>query len=459
MTEEEISLVLNTFMYIDYKEADDGMTMNEILEELSRHPDCQEGGIHFGEYTVLTQAARNPEIGSLVIDNQSCLMGYDSGTAACTFGSEEAGTLYVVYRGTGDGEWPDNGLGMTAESTRQQERALEYFEDAVERSGISKERRVIVTGHSKGGNKAQFVTMSTKYDDLVDACYNIDGQGFSESAIAGWKEEYGKDGYEERRRRITGIFGENDYVNVLGNSIVPEDQVYYVKTPVQVKNFAGYHDIKYMFASLEQDPRTGEYVTVFCGTKNDYVPGRGDLGSYAAALSCFLMQMPPEQRDGCAATLMQLMELGGGRKTGLNGEKLTLSDIGDFISAGIPAIYRSVFLTGQGRDMLAAAFHQKTFSQDMKGHMILMTDYSLMAGQAQALSQMASQVRKRMREVQETADRLPRFVKNNWILCRSLKGEAQRLEREAESLEELSGLLDEIVKLYMERDVKVSQLW
>ena len=31
MTEEEISLVLNTFMYIDYKEADDGMTMNEIL--------------------------------------------------------------------------------------------------------------------------------------------------------------------------------------------------------------------------------------------------------------------------------------------------------------------------------------------------------------------------------------------------------------------------------------------
>ena len=107
---------------------------------------------------------------------------------------------------------------------------------------------------------------------------------------------------------------------MLGNSIVPEDQVYYVKTPVQVKNFAGYHDVKYMFASLEQDPRTGEYVTVFGGTKNDYVPGRGDLGSYAAALSCFLMQMPPEQRDGCAATLMQLMELGGERSIALGGD-------------------------------------------------------------------------------------------------------------------------------------------
>ena len=29
MSEEEISMVLNTFMYIDYKEADDGMTLKE----------------------------------------------------------------------------------------------------------------------------------------------------------------------------------------------------------------------------------------------------------------------------------------------------------------------------------------------------------------------------------------------------------------------------------------------
>ena len=89
MSEEEISMVLNTFMYIDYKEADDGMTLNEILSELSRHPDCAEGGIHFGEYTVLRQAAQDPQIGNLVIDNQSCLMGCDSGTAACTFSRSE----------------------------------------------------------------------------------------------------------------------------------------------------------------------------------------------------------------------------------------------------------------------------------------------------------------------------------------------------------------------------------
>ena len=34
MTEEEISMVLNTYMYLDYKEADDGMTMKEIVAEM-----------------------------------------------------------------------------------------------------------------------------------------------------------------------------------------------------------------------------------------------------------------------------------------------------------------------------------------------------------------------------------------------------------------------------------------
>lgn len=456
MTEEEISLVLNTFMYIDYKEADDGMTVSEILEELSRHPDCQEGGLHSGEYTVLSKAAENPEIGKLAIGNQSCLMGYDSGTAACTFATEDRSRLYVVYRGTGDGEWPDNGLGMTAKSTPQQERALDYFERVMEREEAGPGQRVIVTGHSKGGNKAQFVTMSTKYEDRIAACYSIDGQGFSESAIAGWKDDYGKEEYEERTGRITGICGENDYVNVLGNSIIPKERIRYIKTPVQVQNFAGYHDIKYMFASLEGDDSSG---TVFGGTKNDYAAGQGRLGSYAAALSAAFMGMDSEHRDGCAATLMQLMELGGERKTGLNGEKLTLFDIADFVSVGIPAVADSMFRTQQGRKMLAAAFMGKTFSQDMTGRLVLRADYSLLAGQSRSFQEMAAEIRKRKEEAEQIAGRLPYFIKNNWTLCRSLKRETQRLEEEAERLEKLSETVERIVKIYMERDVQISQMW
>ena len=117
LTDEEISMILNTYMYMDYKEADDGMTINEILSDLSTLDDYKEGGIHYGEYSVLSQAAENPEVGELIIGNQSHLMNFDSGTNACTFSTKDGSSIYVVFRGTGDGEWPDNGMGMTQAST------------------------------------------------------------------------------------------------------------------------------------------------------------------------------------------------------------------------------------------------------------------------------------------------------------------------------------------------------
>lgn len=456
MTDEEISMVLNTYMYIDYKEANDGMTINEILEELASSNDCQPGGIHYGEYTVLSEAAVNPEIGELIIGNQSHLMSFDAGTNACTFKTGDSTGIYVVYRGTGDGEWPDNGIGMTAVSTIQQERALSYFEAVVEREHISEEQKLVITGHSKGGNKAQYVTMSTEYDELLDACYNIDGQGFSESAIKSWKKSYGEEIYESRRNKITGIYGENDYVNVLGNSIVPADHVYYVQTPVKVENFAGYHDIKYMFSSLERDSATGEFISVFHGEKNCYVAEQGKLGSYAAALSAAVMALEPEKRDGCAAAMMQMMELAGERKTGINGEKLTLSDIGDFLGTGVPLIAESILDTRQGKDMLANVLFKKSFSQDMNGKITVMADCSALLRQVQMLVNMAGQIEKYRSEVEAVSRKLPVFMKNNWFLNQKIKKEAEKLEKVIKELGSLSKILENVAEKYMETDIKTA---
>ena len=272
-------MVLDTFMYLDYKEAREGVPLREILTDLEAHPDYGGGGVHFGEYTILKEAAVNEEVGNLVIGCQSVNMGYDSGTCACTFTSPDKSSVYVVYRGTGDGEWPDNGIGMTQEATTQQKRALSYFEEVVQYMDLGENHRVIVTGHSKGGNKAQFVTMETKYGKLIDACYSVDGQGFSEMAVDRWKSKYGQEGYEERTGKLNGIHGENDYVSVLGNSIIPEEHIRYVKTPVEKNNFAGYHDIKYMFASLDYVGISGEYVTTFHGRKNSDTGKRVNWGS------------------------------------------------------------------------------------------------------------------------------------------------------------------------------------
>lgn len=455
MTDEEISMILNTYMYMDYKEADDGMTVNEILADMASLPDYQQGGVHYGEYTVLSKAAVNPEIGELIIGDQSHLMNYDTGTCACTFQTGDGSSIYVVYRGTGDGEWPDNGIGMTQSSTIQQERALDYFETVVEREQISVEQKLVVTGHSKGGNKAKYVTMSTRYDNLLDACYDIDGQGFSEKTINGWKDEYGEE-YETRRARITGIYGENDYVNVLGTSIVPENQIHYVKTPVKVENFAGYHDIKYMFATLEKDPVTGKEVTVFHGEKNSYVSKQGELGSYAALLSLAMMKLEPDKRDGCAASLMQMMELAGERKTGINGERLTISDVGDFLGTGVPLIAGTLLGTSEGWNMLYHGVIKKSFSQDVNGRLTVMADKMSLLRQVQALQNMAVRMRTYREEIDNVCSALPEFMKNSWMLCHKIKKEAENLDREIRELEKLSKMLESIVKIYMTEDIRAA---
>lgn len=456
MTDEEISIVLNTYMYMNYKEADNGMTINEILEKMSVSQECKPGGAHYGEYTILKEASQNREIGELIIGNQSHLLSFDSGTNACTFKTEDGSSIYVVYRGTGDGEWPDNGIGMTEVSTPQQERALDYFETVVKREHISEEQKLIITGHSKGGNKAQYVTMSTQYEKLLDACYNIDGQGFSEKAIDNWKGTYSSEDYLKRTAKITGIYGENDYVHVLGYSIVPGNQIHYVKTPVEKENFAGYHDIKYMFASLETDEETGEKTTVFSGRKNCYVTQQGKLGSYAAVLSALLMELPPEKRDGCAASFMQLMEMTSGRKTGINGEELKLSDLEDFFYTGIPTVAESIFLTRSGRGMLESAFSKKSFSWDMHGKITVMVDYSVLAGQMQMLLKLEEEIKNACYKVEDISRRFPLVMKNNWFLHLKIKKEAEKMEKEMQEIHKLSDILEKIIKIYIKKDTETA---
>lgn len=456
MTDEEISMVLNTYMYMDYREADDGMTVNEILEKLSFSEDCKPGGLHYGEYTILKETAENREIGELVIGNQSHLLSFDEGTNACTFKTGDGSSIYVVYRGTSDGEWPDNGMGMTETSTLQQERALDYFETVIKREHISEEQRLIITGHSKGGNKAQYVTMSTQYDQLVDGCYNIDGQGFSEKAVNNWKSIYTEEEYLRRTGKITGIYGENDYVHVLGHSIVPDHQIRYVKTPVEVENFAGYHDIKYMFATLETDEETGEKNTVFHGKKNCYATQQGNLGSYAALLSAILMELPPEERDGCAATFMQVMEMSGGRKSGINGEKLKLSDIEEFFHTGIPTVAGSIFLTREGWEMLGSGFFKKSFTKDMRGKITVMVDYTVLLNQLQMILKLEEKWKNSYDQIEDISKRFSLLMKNSWFLHSKIKKEMEKLDKAIREIHKLSDTLEQIIKIYITKDTETA---
>ncbi len=448
LSDAEISMVLDTFMYFDYKEMQDGATLNEVLSELKSHPDYGGGGIHYGEYTVLEKAALNEEIGNLVIGCESTGMGYDSGTAACTFRTPEGDRVYVAYRGTGDGEWPDNGIGMTSVSSAQQENALSYFEEVVEALEIGGSQRVVVTGHSKGGNKAQFVTMESEYHGLIDACYSVDGQGFSEQAIEEWKDRYGEEGYERRREKLYGLHGENDYVSVLGNSIIRTDHIRYIRTPAKKNDFAAYHDIKYMFATLAYDAGAGCVVTVFNGRKNEDTGKQGVLGRYASCLSAEVMNLLPEKRDGCAAVLMQMMEASKGEKKGINGEKLTLSDIGDFTFQGLPLVTKSLLLEEEGNRFLKSFLGQNTALRGISECTVLQVNDVKLLRQATELGNAAAQIKELTQEVRDIAQAVPLYMKGSNTFYHRLKLSAREIDELGEKLKKAAGVNENIAAKY-----------
>lgn len=88
---------------------------------------------------------------------------------------DEDGNMYVVFQGTnsGEGEWADNFRGLTESDTESQEAAAAYVEEMLRRHNPT--GKVIVSGHSKGGNSAMYVALVIS---RVDEAYSFDGQGF-----------------------------------------------------------------------------------------------------------------------------------------------------------------------------------------------------------------------------------------------------------------------------------------
>ncbi len=341
----DICTLLNTYMYLDYKDADNGGTLSDVLNSIKQ---LAPNKCSMPEYKILEAAINdNPNIGKYVIGNQSWKMGankYNSGTSACTFTDPNTGDITVVFRGTGDGEWMDNALGMVQASTPQQEQALEYFDEIMMKNGWTSNNNITITGHSKGGNKAQYITLNSVYGSYIDKCYSIDGQGFSPEAIEMMKDKYGESAYYEQLDKMYSICGENDYVNELGEKVISDDHTIYIKTPVDLMDFAAYHDIKYLYYDINErgEPQFG--------SKINEVTSQGDIGKIVAEISAVLMRMPADVRRDAAFSIMQLFE--NKDLPAIGGEQATLANaISAIINTGPQVVY--IFLsTKEGRRLL-----------------------------------------------------------------------------------------------------------
>lgn len=94
--------------------------------------------------------------------------------AACFSSDDET---VIVFRGThGAYTWNDNGEAATMIASNSQLEALEYVDQIG--AELSTKGTITVTGHSKGGNLAQFITICAN-NLVIDRCLSLDGQGFS----------------------------------------------------------------------------------------------------------------------------------------------------------------------------------------------------------------------------------------------------------------------------------------
>ncbi len=449
LTEAEISMVLDTYMYLNYTVSDE-TNLKDAIEYIDKRTNMNE--VHPNEMSILRQAVTNPDIGELVIVNQSRNMGYDEGTNAITFRRPDENAVYVAYRGTYDGEWLDNGKGLTEEETIQQKRATDYFDSTVQSKLITKQDRVIITGHSKGGNKAQFVTMESEYGDYIDVCYSVDGQGHSNNAISNWKSRYGAEEYNLRTNKIYGINGENDFVSVLGTCIIPLSHIAYVRTGADCSDFVAYHDITRMFATYTADDM-GNSVITYNGRKNPYVFARGELGDLVAGLSDDIMKLPDNRLDGNAATLMQVAEIAmGGRKTGINGERMHGEDAADFATTGLGRILRRVFFTQEGATFLAKFSQSEQLSKNFGIEDSVMVNYIKLKEHAEKFENISAYLETMIADMELAGLRLPFILEGSVVKKASIQGQIAKMYLSKEKLSRHGKLLSMIAQLYKSYD-------
>ena len=152
------------------------------------------------------------------------------GGISVVFINEKINEAVIAFRGTAANEWIDDFVGANQIDSLQQINALEWYKNVYSKLGLDK-YFVTVIGHSKGGNKAKYITI---LNDTVDRCVSFDGQGFSDKFF-----EFYKNQIINNQNKIENHNIDYDYVNILMNDI--GKKTYYVGFDYGKGGFAESH--------------------------------------------------------------------------------------------------------------------------------------------------------------------------------------------------------------------------
>ncbi|MCR5232041.1 MAG: DUF2974 domain-containing protein, partial [Acholeplasmatales bacterium] len=204
---------------LNYKNKKVSDYLNKIkIDELIDDKDYQSYMNGYDFKNLLTAMKNNQRIMNLTILDTHVDEAYGGGGGiSCVLLDEKENEVFIVFRGTSNNEWTDDFIGANTIDTFQQINALEWYKQIYNNLHLEK-YYITVLGHSKGGNKAKYITL---LDDSVDRCVSIDGQGFSDKFFDHYKKEI-----LARKHKIENHNIDFDYVNILMNDI--GEKTYYV---------------------------------------------------------------------------------------------------------------------------------------------------------------------------------------------------------------------------------------
>lgn len=247
----------------------------DALAELEDSDEQFEGLVSGKQWAaIIRQIQNDPELYSLDIAGKD-----DSVPAICFTDPNDPDSAVVAFKGTtGQKEWWDNGSGFGLSDTEKQKEALEYIENLPYDS-------ITVTGHSKGGNKAQYVTVLS---DKVDRCISMDGQGFSQEFLDRYYAEI-----EKKGGSITNYYLDGDFVSILlfpipGSAqvcIEGDDSIILEKNHIPSSFYRYYQDEDGYWHILEN--KSGDPALVI-GTREEVMV-------YLHELTVFLLNVMPEE--------------------------------------------------------------------------------------------------------------------------------------------------------------------
>lgn len=365
--EEYRAALLSTFMYLDFfTNEDDGTgykvrqykraltrakTLEDILLVLEKCPlymNKRKAGksTRYLYYSIMKDAlVKDPGIGKFELSFMSRTIHdatgkkiFNEGTNAITFIDPENKDIYIAFMGTSKGEWMDNGrrFGVKdiASMTIQMQETIAYIDHVGRQMQWKETDHIVVTGHSQGGNDAQLAILLSQYGSLIKRCYSFDGEGHSPNLCEDIKQTLGQEEYEVRRKRMYSICGENDFINQLGEKVIPDENTRYVLCQKAFVDFGRNHDIVSMFC---QKRGRGYHYGAVINTTVGVTPKFWI--KYTTQLWDEMNKVSYEKRIACQDAIMYLVELSmsnGKQKQGMHGEKAALKDYKIFIRYGIP---------------------------------------------------------------------------------------------------------------------------